>query len=337
MSDESFRAPEDSPEYEELFNAASEGDIDRLQAALLPSLNRFIWLHKAESVLAIQFLLAHGAKVDLPNSEGETPLHVAAYFTHPEAIIVLLDAGADINLPTGDDNFTALQNVLKDKNAVTPQQIETIKLLLDRGSDLNAEVDSWGSTLIEIASSLQNLELVRILLARGARPNNALLPAANDYDMTKLLLSQGAKIISAPGKSSAITNAAGGGDVEVLQLLLSHANDAELNGSLDALSWAARGGHVEVVKLLIEYGFDVNVTTKDSFVGETPLLAICKSKKLNPERMAVAKLLIKEGADVTARDQDGKTAAELLIQNDIGRLIQEDPELQKLLAGTYST
>lgn len=161
MADDSFRAPEDSVEYEELFNAASEGDIDRLEAALLPSLSVNALeadrlqgraaLHMAAqsgSVPAIQFLLAHGAKVDLPNSEGATPLHEAAFFAHPEAIIALLDAGADINLPTGDYNHTALHNVLKYKNTVTPQQIETIKLLLDRGLDLNADADGWGGTLV---------------------------------------------------------------------------------------------------------------------------------------------------------------------------------------------
>lgn len=190
---------------------------------------------------------------------------------------------------------------------------------------------------IGTASALYDTELVQILLDRGARFNDALLFAARDYNMAKFLLSQGAKVISAPGKSSAISNAAGGGDVEVVRLLLSHANDAELDSSLDALNWAAGGGHIEVVKLLIEHGFDVNVTTEDPFVGKTPLLATCKFNRLDPERMAVAKLLIKEGADVNARDQNGKTAAELLVQNDDDRLIQEDPELQQLLAGTHTT
>lgn len=161
MADESFRAPEDSVEYEELFNAASEGDVKRLKAALLLSLNVNALeadrlqgraaLHMAAqhgSVPAVQFLLAHGAKVDLRNSEGETPLHEAAYFAHPEAIGALLDAGADINLPTGDYSYTALHNVLKHKNTVTPKNIEAIELLLDRGLDVNAEADSWGSTLV---------------------------------------------------------------------------------------------------------------------------------------------------------------------------------------------
>ncbi len=168
MADNRFRASKDSVAYEELFNAASEGELKRLEAALLPSLNVNALeadrlqgraaLHMAAqtgSVPAIQFLLANGAEVDLPNSEGETPLHEAAFWAHPEAIRALLDAGADLRLPTGDYSFTALHNVLKYKNTVTPQQIETITLLLDRGLDVNSEADGWGSTLV---STLQGID-----------------------------------------------------------------------------------------------------------------------------------------------------------------------------------
>jgi ankyrin repeat protein len=163
MEEHRFRAPEDSFEYEEFFNAASGGDVERLEAALLPSLDVNALeadrlqgraaLHMAAqtgSVQAIQFLLTHGAKVDLRNSEYETPLHEAAFYAHPEAVKALLDAGSNIHLKTGDYSYTALHNVLKHKNTITSQQIETIELLLDRGSDVNAEADSWGSTLVSL-------------------------------------------------------------------------------------------------------------------------------------------------------------------------------------------
>ena len=159
MAGSDVRAPEDDVEYEEFFNAASEGNIKRLEVALLPSMSIDALeanplqgrgaLHmaaQAGSVPAIQWLLAHGAQVDLRNSEYETPPHEAAFWAHPQAITALLGAGADINLHTGDYNYTALHNVLKYKNTVTPEQIETIKLLLDEGLDVNAEADSWGST-----------------------------------------------------------------------------------------------------------------------------------------------------------------------------------------------
>ena len=125
MASSHVRASKNDVEYEELFDAAGQGNIKRLEAALLPSVSVDALeanplqgrgaLHmaaKAGSVSAIQWLLAHGATVDLRNSECETPLHEAAFWAHPEAIEALLGAGADINLQTGDYNYTALHNVL---------------------------------------------------------------------------------------------------------------------------------------------------------------------------------------------------------------------------------
>lgn len=161
MENWQFRAPEDSLAYQDFFDAASHGEDLHLKATLLPSLDVNALeadllqgrgaLHMAAevgSVPCIQFLLTHGAKVDLRNSEGETPLHVAAFWARPEAINALLDAGADINLESGDYYFTALHNVLKYKDTVTSQQIETIGLLLDRGLDVNADCDGLGDTLV---------------------------------------------------------------------------------------------------------------------------------------------------------------------------------------------
>ena len=172
------------------------------------------------------------------------------------------------------------------------------------------------------------------LIDRGAHFDNALLTAVDDYNMVQFLLGRGAKVVSTPGKISAITDAAGAGNTEVVRLLLSHADDAALDGSRDALNWAAARGHIDTVRLLIEHGFSVNLFVNDSVVDETPLLAACGSGKMTPQRMAVARLLLKEGAVVSTRGEDRMTAAELLVRNDIDGLLQEDAELQELLTKT---
>jgi ankyrin repeat protein len=172
------------------------------------------------------------------------------------------------------------------------------------------------------------IELVQILIDRGARLGDALLSAVDDYATVKFLLSRGAKV------GSGISNAAGSGNAEVVQLLISHATDAEMDGNRDALNWAAASGRVDAAKVLIKHGFDVNASTKDCYVGETPLLAACEETKVTPQRMAVAKLLIRSGADVNTRNQDGKTAAELLVQFDHDGLYRQDVELQQLLRVT---
>ena len=157
----------------------------------------------------------------------------------------------------------------------------------------------------------------------------------NDPTITKFLLDRGAKIVSAAGQRSALSSAAGRGNVHVVRLLLNHADDADLANSHEALHWAAAGGREDVVKLLIEHGFDVNRVISNCSMGETPLLATCEVGKLDSERLEVAKLLIKEGADVHARGREGKTAAEkLLHNNEPSGLLCNDVELRQLLAAT---
>ena len=112
---------------------------------------------------------------------------------------------------------------------------------------------------------------MRILIDRGARFDNALLAAVDDLNTVQFLLSRGAKIVSAPGKTSAITNAAGAGNTEVVRLLLSYANDVDLDDSRDAVERAAARGHTDTVKLLLEHGFKLNTDVKDRVVGETPV------------------------------------------------------------------
>lgn len=84
------------------------------------------------------------------------------------------------------------------------------------------------------ACALHSIELAQILIDRGAHLGNALLSAADDTSMAKFLLSRGAKVVSAPGQTSVITNATGAGNTEVVRLFLSHANEAELDSSRDA-------------------------------------------------------------------------------------------------------
>ena len=148
MANRQIRTPEDSAVYKKFFEAVGEGHVKQLTSALHPSINidaleadplegraALHLVAQSGNVPSIQLLLDHGVTVDIRNSEGETLLHEAAFAAHPEAIKTLLDAGADIDLPTDDYNYTALHNVLKCESTVTPRHIESIELLLDRGSN----------------------------------------------------------------------------------------------------------------------------------------------------------------------------------------------------------
>ena len=123
--------------------------VDALEADVMQGRATLHIASQAGNVPAIQWLLAHGATVDLRNSEGETPLHEAACFLQPEAIKALLAAGANINLNSADYSHTPLLHVLDNKHSVTPREIKTIELLLDRGADINYGLDDiWIGTLV---------------------------------------------------------------------------------------------------------------------------------------------------------------------------------------------
>lgn len=161
MAYEKFRAPPSSIEYQELFDAARKNDVESLEKILTNSfdinalepdlLEGCAAIHIAvlnQKFPVVQCLLRHSARVDLTNSDGETPLQIAVCKGDLAIIKILLDAGADPNLATGRSKRTALHSVLKYKTSVSPQQIEIIKMLLHHGADLNAGFGSWDGSLV---------------------------------------------------------------------------------------------------------------------------------------------------------------------------------------------
>src|SRR5215203_3746317 len=84
-------------------------------------------------VAAVRQLLSEGHKADEVGTSW-TPLIWAARCGSVDAIKLLLDAGADVNLPgsTGDDwGATPLQH------AILERQPAAVRVLLDRGADVN--------------------------------------------------------------------------------------------------------------------------------------------------------------------------------------------------------
>ena len=113
-------------------------------------------------------------EVNNKNSEGWTALHIAAINSNKyslETVKLLLDNGADINLTTVIGS-TALMLATAYSNKGS--SLETVRLLLENGTNVNLATKD-GLTALMLAAVYANtdssLETVRLLLEKGADVN----------------------------------------------------------------------------------------------------------------------------------------------------------------------
>ena len=202
---------------------------------------------------------------------------------------MLVNAGADVKAQNSS-GITALHVAWRDGAVV--------KLLLDRGADVNARTAARATPLLVASSANGTDAVVSLLLEKGADPEAAeargvtpLIAAASvgNTAVAKLLLAHGANAAAyAPGAgqktATPLMGAAHNGDVELTRLLLARKPDVNATspdndgvvkngpiafGSLTALHLATADASPAVVKLLLDAGASVN--PRDAR-GMTPLM-----------------------------------------------------------------
>lgn len=97
--------------------------------------------------------------------DGFTPLGLAAFFGHLQAVKVLLDGGARVN--------TSSMNALKAvplRSAAVAGHLDIARLLVARGADVNARGEGGQTPLHEVAGE-GRIEFARLLLDHGADVN----------------------------------------------------------------------------------------------------------------------------------------------------------------------
>ena len=214
------------------------------------------------SELADYLISTHGEDVNIRCGTFGTPLHAASYKGHLETVRILLDRGLDMDATDGFLDKTPL-SLANDHG-----YLEVMRLLLDYGANADVQYDCWG-LLSHYASYRGETEVIRLLMQHKSDVN-AISPRVN---WTPLHF------------------ASSFGHAKVADVLLGHGayiNAMDVDNETP-LYRASKNGHLEVVRLLLKCGANVHIPRKD---GQTPFL-VATSKGFTE----IAQLLLKQGAE----------------------------------------
>jgi ankyrin repeat protein len=177
------------------------------------------------------------------------------------------------------------------------QNIKKIEQLLARGVDINAPIGCGTFSPLDGAVYKENAEMLKFLLAHGAKPRGRELPAAafsrgptEALEMVSALLKAGIdpNIRDDAGGSNSLVGAAYRGRRDVIKLLLSQPgirlDETDSDGNT-ALMFAVQQGFAEIVDLLLQAGANPAVTNRR---GETA--AALAQNEIEKQRAILSKL-----------------------------------------------
>ncbi len=219
-----------------------------------------------------------------------------------------LNAGANVNALA--ENLLNIANISPLSYAVDYDATDIVKLLIDRGADVNFTAPLDKSTPLTVAAERGDTEICRMLLEKGAKVDeidglmeySPLMWAAEGShdDEVALLLAHGA-VVDAENKHG-VTALQVAGNAASAQLLLDHGAyvNAQDDQGVTALDHTAASSDTARLKLLLLRKAEVNHADKD---GWTALFYATGTSTAEN-----AQTLLAHGAKLNAIDGKGKTA-----------------------------
>jgi ankyrin repeat protein len=256
--------------YVDICTAASIGDLARVRELLDqdPSLANRVSEY-------VTYYIGSGA-----------PLKNAAARGHIEIVRLLLERGADPNLP--EEGIAPHGHALY--SAVANGHHEIAKLLLEHGAYANPEVESSADALSR-AITKPDQQMVELLCSYGASRAVHLLAYYGDVQTAAAVFAANLALADDP---QALANAAGQGHEAFVRLMLRYQPD--LPRRLTFPAWSVGAKTRELNELLFEHGMN---PSQPDWLRITPLHQFARTGNVDS-----ASIFIEHGADLHARDED---------------------------------
>lgn len=260
------------------------GDANRIMASGNTVLIRAI--DRKTPKRLIELVLNYGGDPNGKNGEGTSPMFQCITMQRFDLAQALLDRGADPNLPGP-------------KHLLWPAayQPPLLKLLLARGADCRR-----APGVMELATSINNIESVRLLLHHGVDPNakkdgvyTPLCSAIRDdrADIVTLLLANGADPNLPASEYPCFKCVTHHRSQYLPQVVAAGGDPHEPRGIVEK---AVKHNNPDALMYLLDYGVDVNAKSPE---GYTPL-----TTAIREDRADMVDLLLARGADPAIRGQD---------------------------------
>ncbi len=235
----------------------------------------------------VKLLLAHKAKAQVSDPLLGSPINAAAKTGQVEVAKLLLDNGAKAGNEPANVSYPLA-------SAVKHEYVQVVDLLLSRGAPVNEVADEDGETPLMLAAETGNVEIVKLLLHRGAqagakdKAGHTVLDHAKGEKRDAILdaLKQAGAKEAEPTALDAVRQ----DDVRLLRALLDKGADPNLKDSQGktALFYAMDSfDATDLVQALLDKG--ANPNARDA-AGETPI-GLAKASKV-----AMVQILLDAGA-----------------------------------------
>ncbi|MCW8133968.1 MAG: ankyrin repeat domain-containing protein [Planctomycetota bacterium] len=219
-----------------------------------------------------------------------TPLSNATRGGHLDVVKLLIEAGADPNLP--EEGIAPLGHALH--SAVVNNHIEVVRYLLEKGAHPNVPVESSADTLSAVIWR-KDQAMIDLLCSHGAARSMDLLGYSGDVQVAAAVLKANPKLADDP---SALESAAGQGHEGFVRLMLKYQPDlakrvavgVRSKGPQDAIKSRA------ITDLLFAHGMNAS---HRNWLRITPLHRFAERDDVEN-----AAIFIEHGADVNAREEE---------------------------------